>query len=182
MITFDAMGTKQPADVLLHPQRMAILRALAISAQTTKELAESLPALPQATLYRHVALLHEHGFVHVVDERKTRGAVSRRYALAEGAVLEGSDVAAATPDDHFRYFAAFVSGLLGEYGRYLDRPAVHPEADGIDYGEHILHLSETEFRDLLSEVRASIAVRAVNQPAPNRTPRLLATVTLPVGR
>jgi DNA-binding transcriptional ArsR family regulator len=176
---FFAMGSKQPADVILHPQRMAILRTLASHPQTTKELGEALPGLPQATLYRHVALLHETGFVHVVSERQIRGAVSRTYALAEGAVLQGADLAAATREDHFRYFATFVSDLLGEYGRYLERPEIDLEGDGVGYRQHVLNLSDEELRELLAEVRGSIAARAGNAPGDTRIPRILATVTLP---
>lgn len=175
------MGTKQPADVVLHPQRLAILRALAIRPQSTKQLADALPDIAQATLYRHMSMLLESGFVQVVDERQIRGAVSRTYALAGSAVLEGVGLADATREDHFRSFATFVAGLLGEYGGYLDRPAVDPERDGVGFREHVLHLTDEELHELLGELRAVIAARSALPPDGGRTPRLLATITMPVG-
>jgi DNA-binding transcriptional ArsR family regulator len=173
--------TKRPADVVLHPQRLAILRALATRPRTTRQLADALPDIAQATLYRHMAMLLESGFVAVVDEQQVRGAVSRTYALADSAVLEGADLAEATNDDHFRYFATFAAGLLGEYGAYLDGGAVDLERDGVGFREHVLHLSDRELRELLGELRASIAARAELLPGTDRTPRLLATITMPVA-
>ena len=175
------MRTKRPADVVLHPERLAILRALATRSRTTKQLADALPDIAQATLYRHMTMLLDSGFVAVVEEQQVRGAVSRTYALADAAVLDGADLAGATGDDHFRYFATFVAGLLGEYGAYLDRGSVDLERDVVGFREHVLHLTDPELRELLAELRASIARRAELPPSPERTPRLLATLTMPVA-
>ena len=175
------MRTKRPADVVLHPQRLAILRALATRPRTTKQLADALPDIAQATLYRHMTMLLDSGFVAVVGEQQVRGGISRTYALADSAVLDGADLAGATGDDHFRYFATFVAGLLGEYGTYLDRGSVDLERDGVGFREHVLHLTDSELRELLAELRASIARRADLPPSPERTPRLLATLTMPAA-
>ena len=49
-----------------------------------------------------------------------RGAVERVYALpAHAATLDAGAMASATPEDHARYFTAFVSSLLSEFSRYL---------------------------------------------------------------
>jgi DNA-binding transcriptional ArsR family regulator len=175
------MGTKKPAEVVLHPQRLAILRVLATRPRTTKQLADALPEISQATLYRHMSMLLASGFVEVVEEQQVRGAVTRTYALADSAVLSGADLGEASRDDHFRYFATFAAGLLGEYGAYLDRPSIDLERDGVGFREHVLHLTDTELRELLAELRASIAARAALSPGDGRTARLLATITMPVG-
>ncbi|MFC0678719.1 helix-turn-helix domain-containing protein [Lysobacter korlensis] len=175
------MGRKKPAEVVLHPQRLAILRVLATRPRTTKQLADALPDIAQATLYRHMSMLLESGFVEVVEEQQVRGAVTRTYALAGSAVLSGADLAEATRDDHFRYFATFAAGLLGEYGAYLDGAEVDLERDGVGFREHVLQLTDHELRDLLAELRASIAARAAYPPSADRSARLLATITMPVG-
>lgn len=170
------------AEVMLHPQRLAILRALATRPQTAKELLGALPRLPQATLYRHVALLLETGVIEVVDERQVRGTSERTYGLAKGAVLSAEELADADRDDHFRYFATFLAGLLGEYGHYLERPEIDLEGDGVGYREHVLHLSDAELREMLAELRDVVRVRAGNSPGSGRAPRLFATVSMPVER
>ncbi len=96
-------------------------------------------------------------------------------------MLEGADLNGATADDHFRYFATFIAGLLGEYGAYLDRGDTDLERDGVGFREHVLHLTDSELRELLGELRAAIAARTGLLPSAERSPRLLATLTLPVA-
>ncbi|WP_166871023.1 helix-turn-helix domain-containing protein [Salinibacterium sp. ZJ450] len=171
------------ADVLLHPQRMAILRALGTDSRTTKELAAALPTLPQATLYRHLNSLLEAGLVEVVEQHQVRGAVERTYAMARSAaVLTAEDLANATREDHFRYFATFVASLLGEYGHYLERPEIDLVADGVGAREYVLNLTDSELLELLAEIRAALNARVDNKRTADRTPRLIGTVTMPVDR
>jgi DNA-binding transcriptional ArsR family regulator len=170
------------ADVILHPQRIAILRALIPEPRTARQLAAILPSLSQATLYRHLNAMLEAGIVAVAEERQARGAVERTYTLAGGAVLGAEDLAAATAEDHFRYFATFLAGLLGEYGHYLERPQPDLERDGVGYREMVLNLSDQELRDMLAEIRGVVHSYTGRAAGRTRTPRLLATVTMPVDR
>ena len=170
------------AEAMLHPQRLAILRALATRPRTAKELLGALPGLPQATLYRHVAVLFESGVLEVVDERQVRGTSERTYGLGNGAVVSAEELAGADRDDHFRYFVTFLAGLLGEYGHYLERPEIDLERDGVGYREHVLHLSDEELREMLTELRDVVRARTGNSPGPGRAPRLFATVSMPVER
>jgi DNA-binding transcriptional ArsR family regulator len=178
------MGTKRAsrADAILHPQRMRIVRALAQGPRTAKELLAAMPDVSQASMYRHVALLHETGILAVVEERPLRGAVERTYGLAGEAIVSAAELAEATRDDHFRYFATFAAGLMGEYGAYLDREEIDVERDGVGYREHVLHLTRDELTDMLAELRAVLAARLENAPSQDRAPRLLATVTMPITR
>jgi DNA-binding transcriptional ArsR family regulator len=168
------------ADLILHPQRMAVIRALATRPQTAKELLAAIPAVSQATLYRHIALLRDAGIIQVVAERQLRGAVERTYDLAREAIVTGADLSEASRDDHFRYFATFASGLLGEYSTYLNRPDIDLERDGVGFREHVLNLTDTELREMLAELRAVLEARLTNRPTAERVPRLVATVTMPI--
>ncbi|MFD1212838.1 helix-turn-helix domain-containing protein [Arthrobacter sp. GCM10027362] len=171
------------ADALLHPQRIAILRALIPQARTAKQLAAILPTLPQATLYRHLNALLEAGILEVAEERQARGAVERSYTIAGGgAVLGTEDLAAATAEDHFRYFATFLAGLLGEYGHYLERPRPDLDRDGVGYREMVLNLTDQELRTMLAEIRNVVRTYSGREAGQDRTPRLFATVTMPVDR
>ena len=178
------MRKKSPsrAEVVLHPQRLAIVRALATSPATPQELLAQLPGVSQASVYRHLALLRETGILEVVSERQQRGAVERTYGLARDAVVTAEELANASRDDHFRYFATFAAGLLGEYGTYLERDQVDLERDGVGYREHVLQLSHDELLEMLAELRAVLAARVDNAPGPDREPRLVATVTMPIPR
>ncbi|MEU1808252.1 helix-turn-helix domain-containing protein [Micromonospora sp. WMMD1076] len=175
-----AMSMERWAEVALHPVRIRILRAAAGTRVTTHDLAELLPDIPHATLYRHLATLVKTGMLDVVQERKVRGAVERVYALpAHGAALDPAALATATPEDHARYFTAFVSSLLSEFSRYLARERIDFVADGVGYQQLVLHLTDAELHEFAAGLNALVGPLLGREPGNGRTPRLLATILMP---
>lgn len=170
------------ADVILHPQRMRMIRSLASGGRTVKDLVAELPEIPQATMYRHLALLLEAGVVEVVSERQVRATKERAYGLTKSTILSAEELATVSRDDHFRYFVTFLAGLLGEYGRYLDRPEIDLLRDGVGYREHVLELTDEELREMLGELRRILAAREGAPPRPGSVTRLFATVSMPLDR
>jgi DNA-binding transcriptional ArsR family regulator len=180
VIAFPTMGTSK-SDVILHPQRLRLILALAGGVLTTKQLAVLVPDIPQASLYRHLSTLLEAGVVEVGAERSVRGIVERSYSLVEGsAVLSGEDLAKATRDDHLRYFSIFATGLIAQFSRYLERESIDLEADGVGYREMVLQLTDDEFAKLLTSLSSVVLPAAMNEAGSGRTPRLFATVFLPL--
>jgi DNA-binding transcriptional ArsR family regulator len=161
---------------------MRIILALAGGgAATAAELAERLADVPPATLYRHLNVLQRGGVLAVAGERRVRGAVERRFALQPGAAsLSRADLAAATRDDHLRWFATFLAGLLDAFGRYLARGDPDLARDGVGYREVVLQLADEEVAEMSVAVNAALVPFATRPPGPGRTPRLLATVLVPV--
>ncbi|HST89868.1 MAG TPA: helix-turn-helix domain-containing protein, partial [Ktedonobacterales bacterium] len=110
------------ADLILHPVRMRLLAALARRQLTARQLSELLPDVPQATLYHHLGTLTRAGLLRIVSQRQVRGTVEKLYALADDNMFLGpADLANASPDDHLRYFTIFVSALIGDFARYVQR-------------------------------------------------------------
>ncbi|SCL72818.1 Helix-turn-helix domain-containing protein [Micromonospora citrea] len=168
------------SDLALHPVRIRILRAIAGAHRTTRDLAAALPDVPQATLYRHLATLVRAGLVEIAEERPAGGATERIYALpGGGSSPDPATLAAATREDHARWFTAFVSSLLSEFTRYLDRDHIDYTADGVGYQQLVLHLSDAELAQLAQDLGALLLPLAQHEPTPERTPRLLATILLP---
>ncbi|MCX4391075.1 helix-turn-helix domain-containing protein [Micromonospora peucetia] len=169
------------SDLALHPVRIRILRAVAGARRTTRDLAAALPDVPQATLYRHLATLVRAGLIEIAEERRVGGATERVYALPDGGITpDATALAAATRDDHTRWFTAFVSSLLSEFTRYLDREHIDYAADGVGYQQLVLHLSDAELARLGQDLSALLLPLVRHEPTADRTPRLLATVLLPV--
>jgi DNA-binding transcriptional ArsR family regulator len=169
------------ADLLLHPIRLRVLQALAGGRRlSSRELAAELDDVPTASLYRHIKTLANAGVLAVVQERPARGTPERVYALVDGAAdLSPADLAQATPEDHLRYFAVFLSGLLNDFGRYLRDGEPDFVADGVGYRQVPLELTDQEFAELAGRLNAAVAPVLHNRPGPGRRRRMLTTVVMP---
>ena len=169
------------ADILLHPIRLRIVLVLAAERRmTTAALAERLPDVAHATLYRHVATLAEAGIVEVVDERRVRGGVERTYALvASAAQLGPEEVAEATPEELLRGFAVFAGSLVDAFARYVTDPRARPSEDPVSYRQAALWLDEDGRAELVERVRTAVEPLLLNGPAEGREHVLLSTVLIP---
>ena len=177
------MAADSPAELLLHPLRWRIVQAIAAAGRAApRAVAQALPDVPTATLYRQLGKLAKGGVLVVVATRQARGANERIYALAEGVARLGDGPAAgATPDEHRRGFQAFTTGLIGSYERYLARGDVSPRRDGVGYHTHALWLSDDELEMVMEGIRDALAPALKYGPAPWRKPRLLSTVLMPAA-
>jgi DNA-binding transcriptional ArsR family regulator len=169
------------ADLVLHPVRMRLVMTLARRQLTAGQLSELLPDVPQATLYHHLGILTRAELLRVVSERRVRGTVEKRYALAEESALLGpADLANASRDDHLRYFTIFTTTLLADFARYLQQDApIDLLADGVGYHETPFYLSDEEFAQAAAAVNQALLPYLNNQPAPHRRRRLFATIVIP---
>ena len=168
-------------DLLLHPVRLRILRTfLDGHPATTAELRERLPDIPHATMYRHVAALASAGVLEVLDEKRVRGTVERRYRLSwPHAEIGPADRAAMTAEDHRKTFTAFVGGLLADFDQYLTRDPADPTADGVSYQQAALWLTDAEMAELSTAIREAVTARLGQDPGPGRTRRMISLVTMP---
>lgn len=169
------------ADVLLHPVRLRIVQAVEMAKRcTVQQLQRMLPDVPQASLYRHLNRLVEAGFVEIVEERPVGGALERVYALVEGKQhLTGTDLAAASPEDHMRYFTAFCALLMAKFSKYLQREHIDYEADGVGYRLVSLYLSDDEFLQLVNDLNQRVRKAQDNEPTLERRLRLFASIVMP---
>jgi DNA-binding transcriptional ArsR family regulator len=169
------------ADLILHPVRMRIIQMLgAGKPYTSQQLAEALPDIPPATLYRHLAKLLQGGILEVVSQRQVRGTQEKTYALkAQAAILGPEEFAKASRDDHMRYFASFLATLMGDYGRYLQRENLDPVADGVGYRTVPLNLSDAEFHQMLKALQEAMLPFRGLPESPERTVRHFSTVLIP---
>ena len=171
----------ETVDVLLHPLRLRVVHALSGGkALTTAELCARMPEASKVTLYRHVALLAEAGFLEVADETRVRGAVERRYRLRTDRPRIDDDAAAAMSlDDHRHGFAAAMAVLIAEFNAYLDRDGANPTADSVSYRQGTLWLTRDELTALVGQLLAVLRPHLGNQPASGRAPYLLSPILFP---
>ncbi|GFN30048.1 helix-turn-helix domain-containing protein [Paenibacillus xylaniclasticus] len=171
------------ADLILNPIRMRIIQALLSDNRTTLQLAERLPSVPQATLYRHLNTLLKAGLIHVVEERRVRGTKEKVYALAANAAeLTPDDVTEASSAKHMELFLKFVASLLGDFGAYVNQEKYNLKEDGISFRKVELYLTDEEYIGLLTEQRERMKQYADNGPSDGRRLRMISTVVIPEAR
>jgi DNA-binding transcriptional ArsR family regulator len=168
--------SESAADILLHPVRLRIVRALTPQrTATVRDLAAELSDVPPATLYRHVRKLESAGLITAVSQRRMRGAQEASYALTRAAL----DSARPSAADHLRYFITFTATLIDDFAAYVESGEPDYARDGVSYRQGLLHLSDAELRRMSRAVAAAILPFTALAPSAKRTPRLLATILLP---
>lgn len=174
---------RSKSGLILHPVRMKIIQTLIGGRMlTVQQMAERLPDVPQATLYRHLNLLLKGGVLEIAEEKQVRGAVERTYRLAlSGIDPTPEEVSRASREEHMQFFMQFVAGLIGEFGSYLEQEEIDMFKDGVAFRQAALYLSDEEMRQLLYTVGGAIMQAMANEPGPGRRKRTLATILIPAA-
>lgn len=168
------------SDILLHPVRLRIVLAAASDEVTTTELAQRLPEVPQATLYRHIGKLSDAGILDLVGERQARGAVERTFRVnAAYASVGAAEAEEMSSEEHLQAFTLFAGILIETYARYVNMPGSNPATDGVSVRQARLWLTDRELGVLVSDVTATLAQYLDLEKTPDRTPRLLSTILMP---
>ena len=168
-------------DLLMHPVRMRVVRALLGGrTRTTAQLHDELADVSAATLYRQIARLVEGEALEIVSERRVRGAVERTYALREGAVDVGRDDAAQMDPAAIRQaFTAFLAGLSAGFDRFLDTGADGLGTEAFGFRSAAFWLTDEEAERFVSELNAVVAPYRDLGEGGGRRRRHLATVLFP---
>lgn len=167
-------------DLLLHPVRLRIILAVAGREITAQELANDLPDIPQATLYRNINTLAAAGILAVVQERRVRNTIEKTYALQDQNLeLTVEDLEDAQPEDYIRLFTEYLGLQLGYYVRYIQQGKVDPVRDHVNFHMFPVYLSEAEVQSLGQDVNAALLPYTQNKLSPERRRYILGMLFLP---
>ena len=167
-------------NLLLHPVRLRIILATAGRQVTTHQLANELPDIPQATLYRNINLLAAAGILIVVQERRVRNTTEKTYALPDqGLFLTAEDLIEAQPEDYIRLFTQYLGQLLGYYARYIQHGHVDFARDNVVFQMLPVYLSEAETQAARQAINAALLPYLKNEPSPERKRSILGLMTIP---
>lgn len=151
---------------------------------TPGEIAERLPEVPQATLYRHINQLREGGILEIASARPVNGATERVYrvALSQGR-LTPDELQGLSAEDHLRYFTVFAASLIDAFGVYLDRADLAQIGDdGMAYNQAVIYLNDAERQQFQDAVVNLITDVLSHQPSPDRKRYTLASIVIPDQR
>ncbi|MCE5170283.1 helix-turn-helix domain-containing protein [Paenibacillus profundus] len=171
------------AQLILHPVRMRIVQTLLGNRKlTVHEIAERLPNVPQATLYRNLNKLVAGNILEVVDSRQVRGAVEKIYALGDSkANFTTEEFDGSTKEEQMNWFIQFATGLIDQYGRYLEQDQIDLAKDGLTFREADLYMSDEEFEAFKLDILAAYGKVMPNEPAPHRSKRTVSFIIIPEG-
>jgi len=176
------MGTPK-IDLILHPVRMRIVLTLIDNQLTPGEIANELPDVSQATLYRHINTLYKGGILEVVDEHKVKNVTERVFSVVESSVsLTKDDLENTTKEEHMHYFTLFTSKLLDDFARYLQQPDFNLSRDIMSYRQAPIFATNDELNNLIQQMSALILPLVKNKPAPGRKRYIFSTILIPDGR
>lgn len=170
-------------DLILHPIRLRILVALSGQQLTPRQLATRLPDVAQATLYRQINSLVKGELIQVVAEKQIRGTVEKLYDLVQPDLLKltQDDIAQATPEDHARFFSIYLTTLMGEFSRYLNRPSeLNLAKDGVGYHIEPLYMTREEVDEWGQGMQDLLA--PYKDPQAGREQRLFSFTIFPADR
>jgi DNA-binding transcriptional ArsR family regulator len=168
------------ADVILHPERLAILRVFEESGPlTVRELCRGVRSISESTVYRHVKVLLRAGAIRIVETRpKQRGAPETVYALADPPLetirLSGRERSSANMK---RYFLAVTAAQIADFENALEAGPL--DVDRFAVRRALIHVNAAELREI-REMLARLKEFASNQPA-GRTALSLGFVLFPAG-
>lgn len=172
--------SKTVVDLILHPVRMQIVQCLTLTPNlTTAQLAERLPSVPQASLYRHLSKLVEAGLIAIVEQNQVRGTLEKVYGLSSTSPFNSGVL---SKEEHMRYFLAFTARLTHSFEQYLNWPNVDPANDWASYRMARIYATDEEFTAFLAVLRQAFSMVIGNLPTPERKGIDLATISIPVAK
>lgn len=171
---------KVKEDLLLHPVRLRIILAVYGREVTPQQVAEELPDIPQATLYRNINTLAAAGILVVVRERRVRNTLEKSYALPDRSLMvTPEDLKDAQPEDHVRLVTQYLGLILGYFVRYIQKGDVDLARDNVLFQTFPVYLSNVEMPELGQALKAALMPYVRNEPSPGRRRFILGLISLP---
>jgi DNA-binding transcriptional ArsR family regulator len=166
-------------DLLLHPIRWRIVQRVLGRELTTTELKRDLPDVPATTLYRHVAVLIDAGYLTVVRERRVRGTTERTLTLDQTKVgrIDEREARAMTPDQHRQAFLLMLTRLAADFDRLVDRGDLYPRLSQLGYAQVALYVDPTELDTIRQGINDLLEPHL--QEAPGKDRVVLSLIALP---
>ncbi|MBK8906285.1 MAG: helix-turn-helix domain-containing protein [Anaerolineaceae bacterium] len=168
-------------ELIIHPVRFQILRAIGTETLTTQEIADRLPDTPKSSIYRHLKLLLEHDLIVLADTRLVNGIQEKTYRLDQPARLGPEEMNELSVDDHIRFFTTYALTLVQDFADYVTKNApVDMLADRTGYTEISFYANTAELDEFQVAINTAVMKLLANQPGNGRSRRKLAVVSQPL--
>jgi hypothetical protein len=168
------------ADLLLHPVRWRILQRVMGREVTTTDLKQDLPAIPPATLYRHVAALIEAGYLVVVREKRVRGTTERTLAVNDAAArIDDSEARAMTVEQHRQAFLMLLTRLAQDFDEVVERGELYTRISQLNYSQLAVYVDDDDAATISEGLLALL--QPYLQQTPGKSHVTLSMISMPTA-
>jgi len=136
-------------DLIFHPVRYRILRALNGENLTTQAITEALGDVPQSTIYRHLRLLLKAEIITVVDSRDINGITEKIYGAHPQYHLSAEEFASLSKDEHIANMELFAMSMMQSFATALSNTNEEDfSVMSLSYREYSFYATEEEFLEI----------------------------------
>jgi len=141
-------------ECLAHSVKGKLLRTIAEQERvTTKELAQIISILPQASLYRYLKKMVDAGLIKVVEENQIRNVKEKVYGMAIDLDTELKKIAEDTSGATFlAQFQNFTNGIMDEFQTYLKDNEIPTNGFAFGFGMLPIHVTNKEAWELYQKI------------------------------
>lgn len=154
---------------MLHPVRSTLFIEVSTRGEATAgELAHALRQIPQATLYRHLGAMVDHGILKIVEQRKKRALYENVYAVGMDFSADLDDMVAQNRGDVYAaMFYQYMMVFFHAFEAYAARPDIDIAHDGSGFTMSPVYLTSEELTRLQQQIGALLEPLRGNKPAPD---------------
>lgn len=147
---------------------------------TAKQLADSCPDIPQATLYRYLNRMSSDGILKIVEENRVRGTIERVYAEDTGLISDVQKLIKENSGEaYLQLFTQFMMGLLLEFKEYASQKDIDLLHDGSGFSTMPFYATLEELADVSKKIHDVIEPLKKNLATPERKMHTLAVIFTP---
>jgi hypothetical protein len=144
-------------------------------------IAEDVPNVPTASLYRHINKLVEDNIIEVCEENKIRGTVEKVYQLKGNPFQEIEEIGVKNnKDSHYNLFYGYAMSLLNDFNHYLSVPDYDMLKDKVGFHSYPVYLSDDECDEFYKLISEGLMKIINNRPEVGRKLRKISIISMPV--
>lgn len=167
------------ADVIINPIRLRIIQYAAHNTPVTvAQIAEAMPDISKATLYRHVRVLVDNEILIVVGQEKIRGTFEQSYSLNLQKI--NSNGRESTVEMQALVYS-MLGKLMEDFRQYFSTDTANPVEDRLFVGVNTLSLDNDSFDDFVQDIYAIVEKYSHSPADKSGKVRLITFVSSPAS-
>lgn len=161
--------------LLGNPVAYRILQHVAANrSATTLEIADSMPDISRATVYRYCKRMADNEILDIISEEKIRGQICRTYVLRK-VTIAGDE----TTNDYMAATLLFLQMVHKKYDAYFSKPGIDTKRDKLFMVSPDLVLDDQTYSELCDRLKSLVLEYSEIKPTKDSRIRNLFLISAP---